>query len=293
MALERMNAQDLLGLLPEGSLLSACEPDQLDDLLSRSKVEFVPRREILIHQGDPGDSAVILVTGTARVNMVSANGREIVLDYLGPGTVIGEIALLDGGERTATVTMVEDGSIMRLTRSECEDFIASNPTVALRMLQEMARRLRQMNLTVESDRAFSAGPRLARYLQRLTDEEAASLVAFLESMTGEVPEEALEEGHELYRVFFYHEGVASGSGFAQAPQDESSAVERWASLSEQHGTELVLCIASAIKRGFLDNAEAERYAQPSTNIHPAYMVSGLGQLIDASARSDRLITFGC
>ncbi len=174
MALERMNAQDLLAILPEGSLLSACEPDQLDDLLSRSKVEFVPRREILIHQGDPGDSAIILITGTARVNMVSANGREIVLDYLAPGTVIGEIALLDGGERTATVTMVEDGSIMRLTRTECEDFIASNPTVALRMLQEMAQRLRQMNLTVESDRAFSAGPRLARYLQRLTDEEAAS-----------------------------------------------------------------------------------------------------------------------
>ena len=46
--------------------------------------------------------------------------------------------------------------------------------VLFRMLQEMARRLRQMNSTVESDRAFSAGPRLARYLQRLTDAEAAS-----------------------------------------------------------------------------------------------------------------------
>ncbi|WP_246263361.1 Crp/Fnr family transcriptional regulator [Parasphingopyxis algicola] len=174
MAVESMNAQDLLRILPEGSLLAACDTDQLNDLLSRSKVEFAPKRETLIHQGDPGDSAIILVTGTARVNMVSANGREIVLDYLEPGTVIGEIALLDGGERTATVTMVEDGSVMRLSRSECEDFIANNPTVALRMLQEMARRLRQMNLTVESDRAFSAGPRLARYLQRLTDEEAVS-----------------------------------------------------------------------------------------------------------------------
>ena len=80
MAVESMNAQDLLRILPEGSLLAACDPDQLNDLLSRSKVEFAPKREILIHQGDPGDSAIILVTGTARVNMVSANGREIVLD---------------------------------------------------------------------------------------------------------------------------------------------------------------------------------------------------------------------
>lgn len=174
MAVDRMNAQDLLQILPPESLLAACEPGQLEDLLSRTKVEFAAKREVLMHQGDPGDSAVILVTGQARVNMVSANGREIVLDYLAPGTVIGEIALLDGGERTATVTMVEDGSVMRLTRAQCEDFITSNPGVALNMLQEMARRLRQMNLTVESDRAFSAGPRLARYLQRLTDEEAAS-----------------------------------------------------------------------------------------------------------------------
>jgi CRP/FNR family cyclic AMP-dependent transcriptional regulator len=174
MAVERMNAQDLIQILPEGSLLAACEPEQLDDLLGRTKVEFAAKREILMHQGDPGDSAIILVTGTARVNMVSANGREIVLDYLGQGTVIGEIALLDGGERTATVTMIEDGSVMRLTRAEAEDFITSNPSVAMQMLREMARRLRQMNLTVESDRAFSAGPRLARYLQRLTDEEAVT-----------------------------------------------------------------------------------------------------------------------
>ncbi|WP_299327478.1 Crp/Fnr family transcriptional regulator [Parasphingopyxis sp.] len=174
MTVDRMTGQDLLALLPKGSLLAACDADQLDDLLGRTKLEFAPKRETLMHQGDPGDSAIILVTGTARVNMVSANGREIVLDYLGPGTVIGEIALLDGGERTATVTMVEDGSIMHLSRTECEDFITRNPGVALSMLQEMARRLRQMNLTVESDRAFSAGPRLARYLQRLTDEEAAN-----------------------------------------------------------------------------------------------------------------------
>lgn len=174
MAVERMNASDMLNIIPEGSLLAACEPGELEDLLSRSKVEFAAKRETLIHQGDPGDSAIILVTGTARVTMVSANGREIVLDYLGPGTVIGEIALLDGGERTATVTMVEDGSIMHLPRGEAEDFITKNPGVALRMLQEMARRLRQMNMTVESDRAFAAGPRLARYLQRLTDEEAVS-----------------------------------------------------------------------------------------------------------------------
>lgn len=186
MADKTMTAQDLLAILPKGSLLAACGPDELDDLLSRSGLEFAAKKSVLMRQGDPGDSAVILVTGRARVDMVSSNGRAIVLDYLDAGTVIGEIALLDGGERTASVTMVEDGSVMRLSREACEDFITRNPMVALRMLQEMARRLRQMNTTIESDRAYSAGPRLARYLQRLTDEEAASQKLKIDISQGEL-----------------------------------------------------------------------------------------------------------
>ncbi len=93
-------------------------------------------------------------------------------------------------------------------------------------------------------------------------------------------------------MFFYHDGVLTGSAYARAPQDEESKVQRWAALSEQHGTDLVLCIASAVKRGLLDDSEATRHASPAANIHPAFTLSGLGQLIDASAVSDRLVTFG-
>lgn len=173
MAIEKMKARDLLALVPKHSLLHACEPDQLDELLERTQVEFAAKNQVLMRQGEEGETATIIVTGNARVTMVTSNGREIVLDYVGPGAFVGEIAMLDGSERTATVTMVEDGSVLRLTRSICADFLTRYPAVAIGMLQEMARRIRQMNATVESDRAYAAGPRLARYLQRLTDAEAA------------------------------------------------------------------------------------------------------------------------
>lgn len=166
-------AQELLAMVPEQSLIAACEPAELEALLGHSRVDKVRKREVLMRQGDPGESVVILLTGTARIDMVASNGRAIVLDYLGPGTVLGEIAVLDGGERTATATMMEEGSVIRLTRRACIDFIEAHPRVAMRMLQEMARRLRQMNETIESDRAFSSGPRLARYLQRLFDDEVS------------------------------------------------------------------------------------------------------------------------
>ncbi len=103
---------------------------------------------------------------------------------------------------------------------------------------------------------------------------------------------AVQDGHEIYRVFFYHEGVYQGDGLGVTAQDEANRVERWAALAEEHGIDLVLCIASALKRGLLDETEAGRFDQPAASIHPAFQLSGLGQLIDAAAGSDRLLTFG-
>ena len=103
---------------------------------------------------------------------------------------------------------------------------------------------------------------------------------------------AVEAGHELHRVFFYHEGVYNGTSLGISPQDEVDRVERWARLGEKSGAELILCVASALKRGVLDNTEADRYERAAANMHPAFIISGLGQLVDASIQSDRLLTFG-
>lgn len=175
-----MTAEELLSLLPATTLLAACSAAELVDLLSRSRIDKAKKRDVLIHQGDPGDTVIVLISGAARVSIVASNGREIVLDYLGPGAVMGEIAVLDGGERTATVTMMEDGRILRIGRTAYLAFVESHPRVAVRMLEEMARRLRQMDETVESDRAFSSGPRLARYLQRLFNKDVAARLPHIE-----------------------------------------------------------------------------------------------------------------
>jgi tRNA 2-thiouridine synthesizing protein D len=103
---------------------------------------------------------------------------------------------------------------------------------------------------------------------------------------------AVDAGHELYRVFFYDEGVAHGNMLATPAQDDVDRQARWAGLAREQGTDLVLCIASAVKRGVLDSGEAERHEKPAANAHPAFELSGLGQLVDAHINSDRLVTFG-
>ena len=167
-----MKAEELAHLLPRSSPLAGMGIDELRDLLeSGSVLKMRPGQQIMA-QGEQGDALVLLITGVARVSMIAPNGHEIVLDYAEPGGMIGEISLLDGEPRTASATAMYHGTMLRLSRAAFEAYIERNPRFALRMLREMARRLRATNMTIESDRAFAAGPRLARFLKRLTQHKA-------------------------------------------------------------------------------------------------------------------------
>lgn len=105
-------------------------------------------------------------------------------------------------------------------------------------------------------------------------------------------EALLAKGHGLHRVFFYHDGVHNGTRLSVPPQDEINIPARWSELARKHKVDMVICVASALRRGVLDATEADRYELDSDNLDAAFNISGLGQLIDAGIHSDRLITFG-
>lgn len=103
---------------------------------------------------------------------------------------------------------------------------------------------------------------------------------------------ALEKGHEIFRVFFYHDGVNNGTRLTTPPQDDRHIVNRWSELAEKHNLDLVVCVAAAQRRGIVDPDEAKRNSKDADNIAPGFRISGLGQLIEAGIQSDRLVVFG-
>ena len=103
---------------------------------------------------------------------------------------------------------------------------------------------------------------------------------------------ALKLGHRIHRVFFYADGVHSGSALATPPQDERNIPAEWAELAREHELDLVVCIAAAVRRGVLDENEARRYEKNGHNLSPDFNLSGLGQLVEAGILSDRVVTFG-
>lgn len=102
----------------------------------------------------------------------------------------------------------------------------------------------------------------------------------------------LARGHSIHRVFFLDAGTVASSANGVFPQDESNPAQLWSNLSLEYGVDLVICISSALKHGMLDQVEANRHQRPYPTINPLFTISGMGQLVDACAQSDRLITFG-
>ena len=105
-------------------------------------------------------------------------------------------------------------------------------------------------------------------------------------------EAALRAGHEVVRVFFYHDGVNNGTRLTTPPQDDRNVTKRWTELAEQHELDLVVCVAAAQRRGIVDAEEKKRNGKDADNIAPGFRISGLGQLIEAGISADRLVVFG-
>jgi tRNA 2-thiouridine synthesizing protein D len=103
---------------------------------------------------------------------------------------------------------------------------------------------------------------------------------------------ALSKGHEIFRVFFYHDGVNNATRLAIPPQDDRNINEQWIALQKEHNLDLVVCIAAAQRRGMIDEDEMKRQGKDASNLSEGFRISGLGQLIEAGIESDRLIVFG-
>ncbi|MBB2496300.1 sulfurtransferase complex subunit TusD [Aquipseudomonas ullengensis] len=103
---------------------------------------------------------------------------------------------------------------------------------------------------------------------------------------------ALAGGHEIVRLFFYQDGVHSAASNVVSAQDELDLPAEWRAFVAAENLDAIVCIAAALRRGVLNEEEAQRYQRPAANLGAPWELSGLGQLHEASQLADRLICFG-
>lgn len=146
---------------------------QRDDsaaLQSLGRVLRAPRGAVLMYEGEPGDRIMVLLAGRAKVTrFVRSDGHEALVGITDPGDLLGEVALLDSGPRTATVTALESVSMLVIAASIFAAYLERRPQVAHLVLEVLSRRLRHsVELTSELAGLDALG-RLASRLVELVD----------------------------------------------------------------------------------------------------------------------------
>lgn len=101
----------------------------------------------------------------------------------------------------------------------------------------------------------------------------------------------LAAGHELVSVFFYREGVYNANQLTSPASDEFDLVRAWQVLNQEHGVDLHICVAAALRRGVSDANEAQRLGLPAANLNDGFSLSGLGALAQAALTCDRMVQF--
>lgn len=102
-----------------------------------------PSSAAIVRSGDPGDAMYLIDLGKVRISITDADGNVVTLAELGPGEFFGEMSMLDGRERSANATVLQDARLAKLTRDDFLSFMRSDPRIALEMLTALTQRLRR------------------------------------------------------------------------------------------------------------------------------------------------------
>lgn len=103
---------------------------------------------------------------------------------------------------------------------------------------------------------------------------------------------ALRRGHEIVRVFFYHDGVYNVLDGASPADQTPATLAHWPALAKEHGIDLVACVTALQKRGVLNPSDMEPQNAVGTPVSEYFRVAGLGLWIDACLKADRVLVFG-
>ena len=144
--------------------LSEREHAALDQRLRRRR--YRKGATIFLH-GDPGEDLFVIESGTVKIGMTTADGKEITLAILGAGEFFGELALMDGAPRSSNASAMEECMLLLLERTQFLAFVDEHPSVARSIIEVLSRRLRDDNELVQDAAFFDVAGRLARVLLRL------------------------------------------------------------------------------------------------------------------------------
>jgi CRP-like cAMP-binding protein len=164
-------------LLKRSPVFSCLGDKETDAILAHARVARYEAGHDIFAKGDPGDSMMAVLKGRVQISAPSLDGRQMVLTVMHEGEVFGEIALLDGKDRTADASALTDCELLVVPRRPFLDLLDRRPDLCIGLLIVLCERLRRTNEQVEDLAFLDLESRIAKTLLRLAGEAAEGIAA--------------------------------------------------------------------------------------------------------------------
>jgi CRP-like cAMP-binding protein len=192
---------DAARLLAETELFAGIDPVAVAELAQRTVRRTFRRGQPLFHQGDPGDALYVLVDGCVAVVVTSEAGERMVLTTMCPPGVIGEIALLDGGVRSASAEAVEETTTLVLSRAAFLESMREHPPLVDELLHSLGRLVRRLSEQASDFVFLDLSGRVAKVLLRLADDSVPPEVAVTQARLAEMVGGTRQSVNEILHAF--------------------------------------------------------------------------------------------
>jgi CRP/FNR family cyclic AMP-dependent transcriptional regulator len=165
----------LLDGLKKIPVFAQIEPHHLRELARLARPQVCRAHEIIVRQGDEGNAVYAVCAGFLKVFVTSPAGSLSTLCMMGPGEIFGELSLLDGGPRSASVTSLTRTELVVLERVPFLQLLEARPSVSIAIMKVLAQRVRRLSERTDDLVATPVGTRLAKQLLNLAEHHAHRL----------------------------------------------------------------------------------------------------------------------
>jgi len=172
MAVETIGAAELLARVP---LLADLDPGELERIAQVAIPRSFPKGARVFHEGDTSDACYVVREGEVRVTREHSDGRAIALATLGPGELVGELAMLDGEVRSASVEALTDVELLAVSAADMRGLLERNADITTKLVVKLAERLRETNERISRQSFQTVPSRVAGVLSQLVNEQSAEL----------------------------------------------------------------------------------------------------------------------
>jgi len=150
----------------DAGFFAELDPADRDAITTGSRARRFRAGSTLMHEGQVGTEVMVLVSGRVKISYLTTDGREVVLDFRGPGELLGEIAVIDGNPRSSTVEAIEAVEVLTMPAAHFRALVASRPSLANQLLLNMVRRFRNADTKlIEFGASYTIGRVAARLLE--------------------------------------------------------------------------------------------------------------------------------